>query len=147
MLGHCSRLNEIPGRLMSEFLSDLRMTMLRSSDGFPLQNAIGRQLYMLDAPLGYQSDIADADFVVPEGFVTDLSSIPRLPLIYVLLDGDSDMPAVIHDYLYNTGKLSRKLADAVLREACIAIGLPRWKVESIYLGVRIGGSNNYVSYS
>lgn len=132
---------------MSEFLSDLRMTMMRSSDGVPLQNKMGRQLYMLDAPFGYQSDIAGTDFVVPEGFVTDLSSIPRLPFIYVLLNGGGDMPAVIHDYLYNTGNLSRKLSDAVLREACITIGLPRWKVEAIYLGVRVGGSNNYASNS
>lgn len=123
------------------------MTMMRSSDGVPLQNKTGRQLYMLDAPLCYQSDVADYEFMVPEGFVTDLSSIPRLPFIYLLLNGVSDMPGVIHDYLYSTGLVHRKKSDAVLREACLAIGLPRWKAEAIYLGVRVGGSNNYASNS
>lgn len=128
---------------MSAFTSDLRMTALRSSDGVPLQSAMGNQLYMLDSPLCYQSDVVDYEFTVPEGFITDLSSIPKLPFIYLLLNGISDMPAVIHDYLYSAGLVHRKLADAILREACLAIGVLSWKAELIYAGVRVGGAGRY----
>lgn len=132
---------------MSAFLSDLSMSMLLSSDGVPLKNTIGRQLYILNKPLFYKSDVANCEFMVPERFITDLSSIPRLPFIYLLLNGISDIAGVLHDYLYSTGIVLRSMADAILREACTAIGLPRWKAESIYLGVRIGGASNYVSNS
>lgn len=123
------------------------MTMLLSSDGIPLQNTNGRQLYILNKPLYYRSDIANCEFMVPERFITDLSSIPRLPFMYLLFNGISDIAGVLHDYLYSTGIVLRGMADAILREACIAIGLPRWKAEAIYLGVRVGGASNYVSNS
>ena len=128
---------------MSAFTSDLRMTALRSSDGVPLQSLMGNQLYILDAPLYYQSDVVDYEFMVPEGFISDLSSIPRLPFIYLLLNGISDMPGVLHDYLYSTGVVLRKIADLILREACLAIGVPRWEAELIYAGVRVGGAGRY----
>ena len=113
------------------------MTMLRGSDGVPLQSVGGRQLYMLDAPLYFMG------FMVPGGFITDLSSIPRLPFIYLLLNGISDLPGVLHDFLYSTGLVAREVADAILREACLAIGVPRWKANLIYAGVRLGGASSY----
>jgi hypothetical protein len=80
---------------------------------------------------------------VPKGFVTDLASIPRIPIIYLLLNGFADEPGVIHDYLYSTGIYSRAKADAILREACLTTGVPRWRAELIYLGVRLFGAPHY----
>jgi len=111
--------------------------------GEPLQNTSGRQLYILNKPLYYRSDIANCEFMVPERFITDLSSIPRLPFIYLLFNGISDTAGVLHDYLYSTGIVLRGMADAILREACLVIGVPRWKVEAIYAGVRVGGFDHY----
>ena len=39
------------------------------------------------------------EIVVPEGFITDLASIPRL---FKGLDEDTEKPAVLHDYLIRT---------------------------------------------
>jgi hypothetical protein len=82
---------------------------------------------------------------VPMGFVTDLASIPRLPVIYLLLNGIADEAGVVHDYAYSTGLVPRIKADQVLREACICSGVSLWKASLIYAGVRIGGGSHYGS--
>ena len=128
---------------MSAFLTPLSMTALtHPKTGLPLLTRQGRQLYRIDQDLVYVSDIA-GKITVPAGFVTDLASIPRLPLIYLLLNGIADEPGVVHDYLYSTGKVSRAMADQVLREACILTGVPAWKANLIYAGVRVGGASHY----
>lgn len=129
---------------MSGFVSDLRMTMLCSSDGVPLKSIMGNQLYILDAPLFFYSDILGAEIYVPVNFITDMASIPRLPFVYMALNGASDMPAVLHDSLYSAGIFPRKFADDLFREACLSIGLPVWQVQLLYMGVRLGGASRYM---
>ena len=97
----------------------------------------------LDISLAGEVGLYFMGFMVPGGFITDLSSIPRLPFIYLLLNGISDLPGVLHDFLYSTGVVLRKIADLILREACLTIGVPRWKAELIYAGVRVGGGSRY----
>lgn len=128
---------------MSQFLSGLHMRFMYAPDGRPLYNREGRQLLSLDAPLIYQSDVAGMTFTVPQDFVTDLASIPRMPFIYYLLNGVADEPGVVHDFLYSTATVSRVLADLVLKEACQLFGIPAWQALSIYLGVRVGGASHY----
>lgn len=128
---------------MSRFIGNLELGYVQDAKGAFLTNPMGRQLYDMELPFSYQSDLLGCIITVPKGFVTDLASIPRLPFIYLCLNGIADQAGIIHDYLYSTGLVSREMADAVLREACLVLGVPVWKAEMIYAGVRTFGGAHY----
>jgi hypothetical protein len=90
-------------------------------------------------PLIYMSDVASKVFVVPDGFVTDFASVPRLPLAFLLTGDSAHEAAVIHDRLYSTAEVTREVADAVFKEAAVASGEPSWKASLMYAGIRLGG--------
>lgn len=95
--------------------------------------------WRLGMPLRYWSKLLDRLVEVPEGFVTDRASVPRLPLAYLLAGGAADEGAVVHDYLYQTHPVTRAEADAVLLEAMEAIFEPIWRRQLIYRAVRCCG--------
>jgi hypothetical protein len=99
--------------------------------------------FVLAAPLVYQSDAAGMTFTVPTGFRTDLASVPRMPLIFLLAGDCAREAAVIHDWLYTTHLVDRATADAVLREASAVTGVPWWRRTLMYWGVRIGGASHW----
>ncbi len=101
--------------------------------------------WILGAPLVYDSVIAGRTLTVPMGFRTDLASTPRLPVVYLLFGGVATRAAVVHDYLYSTGEVPRKLADEVMREASEVIGVPWWRRWAMWAGVRVGGASRYSS--
>lgn len=122
---------------MSGFVTplDVREVDDHSSDG--------RGTWKLLAPLVYQSDVAKLTFTVPAGFVTDFASVPRLPIAFMLTGDCAHAAAVVHDWNYTTQQVSRAVADAVLREAGIASGVPAWRMAMMWLGVRIGGGSHW----
>lgn len=122
---------------MSAFLSDLEVELVNDSDHE------GRGSWRLLSPLQYQSDIAKSTIEVPTGFVTDFASVPRLPVTYALAGDTAHKAATLHDYLYSTGEFPRSVADAVLKEAALAEGVPSWRAWLIYTGVRLGGAAFY----
>lgn len=100
---------------MGRFLTELDVKRLPDKDG--------RKQWKLLAPLIYESSSVGV-IVVPTGFVTDFSSVPRLPFIYWFFGGRGDQEGVLHDYLYSkphtTGNgliIDRSLSDRVLRGA------------------------------
>lgn len=99
--------------------------------------------YELLANFVYQSDEAGMTITVPKGFTTDLASVPRMPLIFLLCGDTSREAAVLHDWLYFSGRLSRKLADKLLFEASGISGVANWRRWLMYFGVRIGGAKHY----
>ena len=101
--------------------------------------------WVLCKPLIYESDTAKQTITVPAGFQTDLASVPRLPLVYLLTGDTARSAAVVHDWLYSSSLVSRKVADAVLREASEVSGVPAWRRWLMWAGVRLGGSSHYVS--
>lgn len=101
--------------------------------------------WVLMAALVYESDDAQRTITVPAGFRTDLASVPRMPVIYWLVGNTSSAAAVVHDYLYTSGLVSRALADAVLREASMVTGVARWRRWLMWAGVRIGGARHYTA--
>ena len=94
--------------------------------------------YILTKPLFYLSP-KYGKFMVPEGFITDLASVPRLPVVYWLFGGKSQRSAVLHDYLYQTGLVGRKIADEIFLEAMKSRGVSAWTRYGMYWGVRLFG--------
>lgn len=99
--------------------------------------------WILMQSLFYESDVAKQTFVVPAGFQTDLASVPRLPVIYLLAGDTSSAAAVVHDWLYSSHIVPRDMADAVLREASAVTGVPWWRRTLMYWGVRVGGAAHW----
>lgn len=99
--------------------------------------------WLLVQPLIYSSDLAKRTFTVPAGFQTDLASVPRLPLVYLLCGDCAREAAVIHDWLYSTHETDRATADAILREASACTGVPWWRRWLMYWGVRLGGASHW----
>lgn len=121
---------------MSRFLNRLRIEVATDQDD-------GQ--WMLAGPLIYESDVAKQTITVPAGFRTDLASVPRLPIVYLLTGGTSNEAAVVHDYLYSTGLVSRKLADEVLAEASKVTGVPAWRRGLMWAAVRLFGGSHFAS--
>lgn len=101
--------------------------------------------WVLAQPLLYQSDVALETFTVPAGFHTDLASVPRLPLVFLLAGDCAREAAVIHDYIYQTHIVNRKMADAVLREASAVTGVPAWRRFLMWSAVRLFGGSHWGS--
>jgi hypothetical protein len=99
--------------------------------------------WILVQDLLYVSDVAKCLITVPAGFQTDLASVPRLPLVFLLAGDCAREAAVVHDYLYSTHEVDRATADAVLLEASAATGVPWWRRQLMWAGVRLGGAGHW----
>ena len=107
---------------------------------------LDEELFRLTRPLRYQSAALGALLVIPEGFVTDLSSVPRLPLIYWLYGGRARKAAVPHDFLYQTHICAKAVADRVFLEAMALLpDLPTHARVAMHKGVIWGGNGAWES--
>jgi hypothetical protein len=123
---------------MSKFLTPLEIELIE--DGVSEY----RGLWRVKSPLVYQSDVAGKTITVPAGFITDLESCPRLPGVFLLFGEIAHAAAVCHDFLYTAPVIvDRETADAVLYEACLLSGIPKWRAYGIWAGVRIGGGSHF----
>ena len=79
--------------------------------------------WRLTSALSYYSALLDRVVTVPEKFVTDFASIPRVPIAYWLFGGRGNAPAVVHDAAYRWPIMdSRMQVDRVFNEALKAEG-------------------------
>lgn len=118
----------------------------------------GRAVWRLNASLDFRLDKYRL-MHVPAGFETDLASVPRLPLIYMIWGDRAHREAVLHDYMYRIdaivmfgsklSPISKEDADWYFRRAMISesldvgkIGQPYYVYQPMYLAVRMfaGGS-------
>ena len=93
---------------------------------------------------------------IPEGFQTDLASLPAIAGLFALTNADPRLvaPAILHDYLYRTGAvfalnhntrnldriiLRRVDKDAIFWQKMIDFKFPRWKAWLVWLAVRLFG--------
>jgi hypothetical protein len=76
---------------------------------------------------------------VPEGFVTDLASIPRAFWGIKRPEGRHAYAAVIHDYLYWTQRRTRKESDEIFREVMLESKTDKTTVWGLYNTVREAG--------
>jgi hypothetical protein len=121
--------------------------MAMSFDGYLDTTEIGewkgRPVHRLNAKLIFRN------VCVPVGFQTDLASVPRVPVIFMLWGDRAHRPAVLHDYLYRKDSrptVTKAMADAFFREAILATetGFRGWFVAwGMWLGVVLGGWSSY----
>lgn len=89
--------------------------------------------------------ILNADYnhkgtVVKRGFITDLDSIPKVPIVYSIFKGRAKTSAVIHDWHYFQQDVSRLRADRIFLVQMIKEeGINRTTARLMYTAVRIGG--------
>ena len=76
--------------------------------------------------------------ILPAGFRTDLASVFRLPLMFMLFGGRARRSAAVHDYLYSECGRSRAFADAVFF-AAMRNEESTFVRYAMHLGVRLGG--------
>ena len=106
----------------------------------------GEAIWVLDEPLVYFSACLTKQIVIPKGFETDLSSVPRIPFVFWFWGGRSHMEGVLHDYLYRKDSkpvVSFSEANKVFLEAMESRGKPRRVRYPMYAGVVIGGKFSY----
>ena len=87
--------------------------------------------------------LRDRVIEVPQGFETDFASVPRFFWRIVPPWGRYSPAAVIHDYLYHTGKVSRAEADRAFLTLMQRLGIPTWKRTVMYQAVRWFGGPAY----
>lgn len=93
-------------------------------------------LFMLAHPLRYGTNDGKYEIVVPEGFITDLASIPRYLWWWQAPHEAAMAPAIIHDYLYWLQPCTKEEADAVLYLALLEVGVEKRDARAVYFGVR-----------
>ncbi len=102
--------------------------------------------WMVSDCLIYHSMLTDTTYYIPEGFITNLASIPRLFYWLFRPSGDMLEASVLHDYLYDCVSnydLSRSTADAIFYEAMLSTKTPVWKAVLGYRVVRLFGSGSF----
>ena len=114
---------------MSEFKTSLDVRWKgEDDDGVPC--------WELLSELVYSSDLLGRDVCVPDGFVTDFASVPRIPLAYLMAGNTGHRAAVIHDYLLHSKEIERIRADDVFYEALIASGVNPWRASAMAIAVK-----------
>jgi hypothetical protein len=102
-------------------------------------------IYVVTKHFGWAPDPQQAQHfkavTVPEGFVTDFASIPRVFWSLLPPDGLYTYPAIIHDYLYWDQPVSRANADEIFRFAMLDFKINAATVNVIYQAVRLRGGS------
>ena len=94
--------------------------------------------WALHEPLVYESDILGT-ITVPAGYLTDLASVPRLPMAYALFGGTANASAVVHDSLVDDEFIPWRVAADVFAEAMKAEGVAAWRRWPMTWAVRLAG--------
>jgi hypothetical protein len=94
-------------------------------------------------PYGFNLPRTGVSGVIPVGFITDWASIPRIMWAIFPPTGPYAAAALIHDWLYYSGYVSRRQADKAFAEAMQILGIPAWQRALFYASVRIGGRGGY----
>lgn len=78
---------------------------------------------------------------IPVGTVTDLASIPKLPVVFLVFEGKARRAAALHDYLYEL-RMPRDWADMVFY-AALQHEVSDLDQYLMWAAVRVGGAAYY----
>ena len=108
---------------------------------------VGKKDWMLIAPLVVKITRDDGTWFlirVPDGFVTDFASVPRIPLVFYLFGGIGDYGACVHDWLYRNGLFTREESDDIFRAMLVYVDeTSESRADWMRRGVRLGGKSSY----
>lgn len=125
----------------------------------------GRALWRLSEGLLYHSAALQCWLLFPEGFVTNWSSVPRLPLVYLWCGDRVYEPAGAHDFLYTTHCLlvvvldeatgrvlseelrpvDRETSDGLFLEMLLLDdGVDEATAHAMHAAVRLGGESSWL---
>lgn len=107
--------------------------------------------FMVVEPMRYEWKTRSVTIEVPAGFVTDFASIPRLLRPFIPINGAHRLPALLHDYLYESaGRIETETqgalwyaksdADNLFKQAMLEEGVSAPVAQLMYLAVRIFGN-------
>jgi len=115
--------------------------MIKISRPILLEWAGGETPWLVWHPVKVTDQVIEIE--IPRGFETDLASVPRLLWALIPPHGKYTQAAIVHDYLYATGLVSRARADALFLTIMRAYKVPAWKRALMYLAVRAFGWRNF----
>lgn len=113
-------------------------------------DSVSRPLVVHPIAVTWRNDVGKVyEIVVPQGFPTDLASVPRLFRPSVSRAGRYDLATIVHDWLYYQNgvgwrdapeiRMPRAEADQALLDVMTAIGIGWWTRRKIHAAVRVGG--------
>lgn len=109
---------------------------------------VGPMLFRIVEPFEYHIGKYPSRKVitVPEDFVTDFASIPRVfwPILSPL--DEYAKAAVLHDYMYVMGPYERLRCEEIFLEAMTVLGVPEWKKKCVYRAVYLCGWHRWNYY-
>jgi len=118
----------------SKFLSTLKIESREDSEN----------IWVLTAPLIYQSKVLDKIIEVPVLFQTDLASVPRIPFIFEAWGNRAHYEAVLHDFGYRIDSgLAFMEANDLFLEAMMVRGKTTGIRYPMYWGVVIAGYSSF----
>jgi len=117
------------------------------------------KLYILINPF-YCNILIDDEWyecIIPEGFISDGCSVPRVPFAYTLFGGKYNKTGTLHDALYSSWNqikivhsanrtefpITKQLADNILYQSLRDEGATSFTAYSMYQGVNVFGSAFY----
>lgn len=101
------------------------------------------------------------NLTIPQGYVTDFSSVPRILWWWIPPHGNAMSASVLHDYMYTHrplqerfavgGKtriaIERYIADRIFLENLQHSGIKKWQSTLMYLAVRWFGNKRFKKQS
>lgn len=115
----------------------------------PVHIMTKKNFWKLAGEMSYSSEYLNGRVVIPEGFVTDLASIPRIFTPLIPIAGRHRLAGILHDYMYATGGcyglFSRETCDIVFLEAMEHLGVKWFRRKIMYLTVRMFGGSSFKS--
>jgi hypothetical protein len=103
-------------------------------------------IYFLTEPIAWKPNKGQEGYKevsVPVGFVTDLTSIPRVFWSLLRPDGRYAYAAILHDYLYWFQTRSREESDTILKLGMEDFSVAPLTISTIYTAVRAGGAASW----
>ena len=104
------------------------------------------RVWVITSPLIYYSELLHREIEIPENFYTDLSSVPRIPIVFLFWGGKAHREGVLHDYLYRMDSdpvVSYMMANSIFLEAMKMREKPFYIRYPMYTGVCVGGFSAY----
>lgn len=128
------------------FLDELRLspTEDRAPDHY---GGVGNVVYELGQALRYQTRGGDRVFTVPQGYRTDLASIPQRYQQRPANESPAARAGALHDWFYTDHAVSRREADRIFRHALRDEGVPLGQRLAMWAAVRLNGGDAYAARS